>query len=88
MNVSQAGIERTQCGWGKKETSEAEKMILGIQARDRGRVRSCQRKNLMSSWKWNEGEANEKAPKSSGLSGGNAHNDTKGGGCCVCAKRG
>lgn len=42
----------------------------------------------MSSWKWNEGEANEKTPKSSGLNGGNAHNDTKWEGCCVCVKRG
>lgn len=47
MNVNQAGIERTQYGWGKKETGEAEKMILGIQAQDRESL-------VMSEEKFNE----------------------------------
>lgn len=35
MNINQAGIGRAQYGWANKETSEAEKEILGIQAWDR-----------------------------------------------------
>lgn len=66
-------------GGVRKKSVGAKKVILGNQAWDR------QSLDIMNSWVWNEREANEKmTPKSSGLHGGDVHNDTEQGRATVC----